>query len=116
MLVHDQVALPSEMTVDHLGDSNESGKRRVDKWGVQYVQQRAYQPDAGGEEGEAAMQQGTNAGAVAWPVLCWGHYYDQKQSKEKHKYTDDACKEAGDYTGRERCIWEGWVAMEVGGV
>ena len=76
VLVHDQIALPGEVTVDELGDSKYSGERRMDKRSIQGVKERAHQPQAGGEEGEAAMQQGADSGAVAWPVLCGRHYHD----------------------------------------
>jgi len=47
------------------------------------------------------MQQGTNAGVVAWPVLggC-DHYYQEKDEKED-KHAGDAGEEAADYAGRE---------------
>lgn len=60
------------------------------------------------------MQQGTNAGAVSWPVLGGCDHYYQEQSKKKDKHTGDAREEATDYAGRKCLIWV-WVAMEVGG-
>jgi len=37
VLVHDQVALPGQVTVDKLGDSNDTGERCVDKGSIQHV-------------------------------------------------------------------------------